>query len=294
MIVLDNISKKFKKKIVVNNFSLEMGNFVYSLLGANGSGKTTLVRILSHVIEADRGNVLKFNEDNSEANSNEYKRLYYKNISVGYLPQKFGVFKEFTVIEQMKYFANLKKIPIIEQEQAILNVLDMVNLKDKNTDKCGTLSGGMVRRLGIAQAILGNPDIIIFDEPTTGLDPEERLRFKRIIYKIKGNCPILIATHIVEDVEAVSDKIIVLKDGNKITEDYVENIIAIATDKVFEIYVDQIDQLTSPHIVSRFFDDFGNKKKARVIFLGEIDENISNYPLVPTVEDGYLYIIHKV
>lgn len=297
MIILDNISKQYKKKMVVKNFSLNMENKVYSMLGANGSGKTTLVRIITNVIEPEHGSIIKqLTADEKEALSDKHKRKHKhcNHYSVGYLPQKFGTFKEFTVMEQMKYFANLKKIEIEQQDAAIMDVLEIVNLSDKINSRCATLSGGMVRRIGIAQAILGEPDMIIFDEPTTGLDPEERLRFKRILYKIKGRCPILIATHIVEDVEAVSDKIIIVKDGLKIKEDSVENIIAVANDRVYEIPVSKLDELTMPHIISRYFDNRNNEKMARVIFLEDAYENKLGHPVVSSVEDGYLYLSNQI
>ena len=131
----------------------------------------------------------------------------------GYLPQKFGMFKELSVYDMMDYFAVLKEIPKSERHAEIGRVVEFVNLSDRIKDRVGSLSGGMIRRLGIAQALLGDPKILLFDEPTAGLDPEERMRFKNIIRQLPKDKIILISTHIVEDVEAVCDHIMVMQAG---------------------------------------------------------------------------------
>lgn len=133
--------------------------------------------------------------------------------NVGYLPQKFGAFRELTVYEVLEYFAELKGIPSNRQGKDIHDCLEDVNLWERHSDKIKTLSGGMIRRLGVAQALLGNPELILVDEPTAGLDPEERLRFKNLISQHREDCTILISTHIVEDVEALCDHIIILSHG---------------------------------------------------------------------------------
>lgn len=146
---------------------------MYGLLGPNGSGKTTLLRMLAGVLQPTAGKI--------EIDRN----------SIGYLPQKFGCFPELTVKEQLEYFACLKKIPKKLHEEEIDRVLDIIHLSDRKKDACRKLSGGMVRRMGIAQALLGNPKILLLDEPTVGLDPEERNHFHSIIYKIKGKMSII-------------------------------------------------------------------------------------------------------
>lgn len=132
----------------------------------------------------------------------------------GYLPQKFGMFRELTVYDMMDYFAVLKKIPKAEKRAEIERAVEFVNLTDRIKDRVGSLSGGMVRRLGIAQAVLGSPKVMLFDEPTAGLDPEERMRFKNIVSQLPRDSIVLISTHIVEDVEAVCDHVMVMQAGH--------------------------------------------------------------------------------
>ena len=167
MIRIHNCNKNFKKIKAINNFSVNISQGVYGLLGSNGAGKTTLMRCICGLYQTDSGKI----ETDIE--------------NIGYLPQKFGMFRELTVREMMEYFATLKKIDKSLQKAQIEDSIEKVNLSGRIDDRISTLSGGMVRRVGIAQAILGNPQVVLFDEPTAGLDPEERLRFKNVISRIK-------------------------------------------------------------------------------------------------------------
>ena len=167
MLILKNCTKSFKKTKALNDFSCEFKHGIYGLLGPNGSGKTTMMRCICGLLSPEKGSI----ECDCE--------------NIGYLPQQFGAMKSLTVYETMRYFATLKKIPKSNQDNEIRYCIDLVNLSDKIKNKVGSLSGGMVRRLGIAQAIMGNPEIVLFDEPTAGLDPEERVRFKSLLRKIK-------------------------------------------------------------------------------------------------------------
>ena len=206
MIEIKSLSKKYKKKLVLNNINLKISNGVYGLLGPNGAGKTTFMRCLVNLINFDNGQII------IQGKNIEKDKSYLKQM--GYVPQKFGLFEEFTVYEVMEYFYALKNISKKSIKDDIESILNLVNLENKKNDKIKTLSGGMVRRVGIAQALINNPRVIIFDEPTVGLDPEERIRFKNIVSKIKENKIIIISTHIVEDVEAVCDNIIIMNKGN--------------------------------------------------------------------------------
>ena len=169
MLILKNCTKSFKKTKALNDFSCEFKHGIYGLLGPNGSGKTTMMRCICGLLSPEKGSI----ECDCE--------------NIGYLPQQFGAMKSLTVYETMRYFATLKKIPKSNQDNEIRYCIDLVNLSDKIKNKVGSLSGGMVRRLGIAQAIMGNPEIVLFDEPTAGLDPEERVRFKSLLRKIKND-----------------------------------------------------------------------------------------------------------
>ena len=205
MLELKGVSKKFRKKQVLNNIDFKFEKGIYGILGPNGAGKTTLIRCITQLYNLDAGNIL-YNDKSIAENKNF-------NDNIGYLPQKFGLFKELTVFEMLSAMAALKNISKDAVEQEVKRCITLVNLDEKINAKVKTLSGGMIRRMGIAQAILGNPEIIIFDEPTSGLDPEERLRFKNIVSKLKGEHIIIISTHIVEDVEALCDFVVIMNSG---------------------------------------------------------------------------------
>ena len=202
MLTIHNLTKKFGRKLVLDNISFSFDNGVYGLLGPNGAGKTTLMRCLTKLYNTKDGVI--FYNDVSITKDKEYLT------HIGYLPQKFGLFKDLKVYEMMMLLANLKKVDSKQAKKMIYDSIKVVNLSDRINSRISTLSGGMIRRLGIAQALLDDPKIIIFDEPTAGLDPEERLRFKNIISEIKKDKIIIISTHIVEDVEAVCDKVAIM------------------------------------------------------------------------------------
>lgn len=203
-IVLKNITKKYKNKEVLSHLNFEFDNKIYAFIGHNGSGKSTLMRIITGLIEPTQGEVIFHQND---------KIIDYKKVKFGYLSQEFNAFKEFTVYEQLEYFAIMKKINKKVYPNEIKKVLVEVNLWENKDVKCKNLSGGMIRRLGIAQTLLGSPDIIILDEPVVGLDPDERMRFMEIIKSIQLDIPIIFSTHIIDDISSLSPEIIFFKNG---------------------------------------------------------------------------------
>lgn len=203
-IVLKNITKKYKNKEVLSHLNFEFDNKIYAFIGHNGSGKSTLMRIITGLIEPTQGEVLFYQND---------KIIDYKKVKFGYLSQEFNAFKEFTVYEQLEYFAIMKKINKKVYSNEIKKVLMEVNLWENKDVKCKNLSGGMIRRLGIAQTLLGSPDVIILDEPVVGLDPDERMRFMEIIKSIQLDIPIIFSTHIIDDISSMSPEIIFFKNG---------------------------------------------------------------------------------
>lgn len=203
-IVLKNITKKYKNKEVLSHLNFEFDNKIYAFIGHNGSGKSTLMRIITRLIEPTQGEVIFYQND---------KIIDYKKVKFGYLSQEFNAFKEFTVYEQLEYFAIMKKINKKVYPNEIKKVLVEVNLWENKDVKCKNLSGGMIRRLGIAQTLLGSPDIIILDEPVVGLDPDERMRFMEIIKSIQLDIPIIFSTHIIDDISSLSPEIIFFKNG---------------------------------------------------------------------------------
>ena len=203
-IVLKNITKKYKNKEVLSHLNFEFDNKIYAFIGHNGSGKSTLMRIITGLIEPTQGEVIFYQND---------KIIDYKKVKFGYLSQEFNAFKEFSVYEQLEYFAIMKKINKKAYSNEIKKVLVEVNLWENKDVKCKNLSGGMIRRLGIAQTLLGSPDVIILDEPVVGLDPDERMRFMEIIKSIQLDIPIIFSTHIIDDISSLSPEIIFFKNG---------------------------------------------------------------------------------
>jgi ABC-2 type transport system ATP-binding protein len=279
MLEILELRKSFGKKEVLKGISISLKAGVYGLLGTNGAGKTTLMRCIVNLYNISKGNI-KFQEIDIVNNTS-----FSKN--VGYLPQKFGLFKELTVYEMLEYFGVLKKLPKKLMDSYIKNSLKIVNLEDRIHDKTRTLSGGMIRRLGIAQAILGDPKIIIFDEPTAGLDPEERIRFKNLLSEIKKDKIIIVSTHIVEDVEACCDRIIIMDDGKILSEGNSKEIKSMAKGKVFE--VKEGTKINPNNFVEKTFErDGGN-------FLRILASEKEGYKsLDPTIEDGYMCILKGI
>ena len=279
MLEISNLSKSFKKYEVLKEISISLENGVYGLLGSNGAGKTTLIRCITNIYNINKGNI-KF-KGKDVYNNNELLK------NIGYLPQKFGLFKEITVYENLQYFCILKGLSKKSIDFYITDCLKKVNLEDKINHKVSTLSGGMIRRLGIAQAIIGDPQIIIFDEPTAGLDPEERIRFKNILSYIKKDKLIIISTHIVEDVEACCDKIIIMNDGKILKTGSTEEIEFVAKGKVFEVKAGN-DSKTDWYVEKTF-------SRNGETFLRVLSNKVEKYEsLEPTIEDGYMCILKGI
>ncbi len=231
MIKIQNLTAGYGKKIVLSDINLELENQTYGIIGPNGSGKTTLFRVLTSFRMLTSKNILTANlkicsGDILVSDSCNKKRteLEEKNCQIGYLPQRFGCMPQLTVKEQLQYFCYLKKIPASEEKYEISRVLDAVRMSEFANQKCKKLSGGMVRRVGIAQAILGKPQFILLDEPTTGLDIEERCHFYQIFHQLEGVCPVLVSSHITEDIVEGCTNTIILKTGTILLQEKTEKI----------------------------------------------------------------------
>lgn len=208
-LILKNLTKKFADKTAVNHLNFSFSPGVYGLLGANGAGKTTLMRMICDVLTPTSGEIYVDSKKASAMGEN-YRRL------LGYLPQNFGSYPDYTAEEFMYYIAALKGVPKNQAKKQTKQILELVSLSDVARKKIKTFSGGMKQRLGIAQAVLGNPRILILDEPTAGLDPKERVRFRNLIADFAKNKIVILSTHIVSDVEYVADHILLMKDGELI------------------------------------------------------------------------------
>ena len=201
---VDRITKQYKNKIAVDRISFDLTEGVTGLLGANGAGKTTLMRMMSGILTPTSGEI---SADGIPVQAENYRAL------LGYLPQDFGYYPEFTAKEFLEYFAALKGIERKRAKEKTKELLELVGLSDVAGKKIKTYSGGMKQRVGIAQALLNDPKILILDEPTAGLDPKERVRFRSLIEELGKDSIVLLSTHIVSDIEHIADRIIMMKDG---------------------------------------------------------------------------------
>ncbi len=281
MIEIKSLKMKFKKNTVLKGIDFTFSNGVYGLLGPNGAGKTTLIRSMAGLYQPKEGQILYNGKPIGK--SKEYiSRL-------GYLPQGFGIFKELKPIEALMLMANLKGIDKKIAEQDAKRVLEIVNLSDAVDKKVGAFSGGMLRRLGIAQALLGDPEIMIFDEPTAGLDPEERLRFKNIISRLSKEKTVIISTHIVEDIEAVCDKIIVMNDGNIVKSGSCSEIEQCAKGKIYLVPVNEAVKLSEKAVIQKYFEREG-QQLMRVLSNESLDYEKGD----ATIEDGYICLLKGI
>ena len=206
-LVIDRVSKQYKNNIAVDRISIKLQKGVYGLLGANGAGKTTLMRMICGILKPTSGTISFDGMDVGEEN--------YRSV-LGYLPQDFGYYPEFTGMDFLLYMAALKGIGKAQAKRKSNELLQLVSLQEVAKKKIKTYSGGMKQRLGIAQALLNQPKILILDEPTAGLDPKERVRFRNLIEDWGKENIILLSTHIVSDIEHIADDVLMMKDGQLI------------------------------------------------------------------------------
>lgn len=206
-LVIDRVSKQYKNNIAVDRISIKLQKGVYGLLGANGAGKTTLMRMICGILKPTSGTISFDGMDVGEEN--------YRSV-LGYLPQDFGYYPEFTGMDFLLYMAALKGIGKAQAKRKSDELLQLVSLQDVAKKKIRTYSGGMKQRLGIAQALLNQPQVLVLDEPTAGLDPKERVRFRNLIEDWGKENIILLSTHIVSDIEHIADDVLMMKDGQLI------------------------------------------------------------------------------
>lgn len=230
-LIIDRVSKQYKNKIAVDRISVKLRQGVYGLLGANGAGKTTLMRMLCGILKPTSGTITFDGVDVSEE---QYRAV------LGYLPQDFGYYPEFTAMDFLLYLAALKGIPKVQAKRKANELLALVSLDDVGRKKIKTFSGGMKQRLGIAQALLNDPKLVILDEPTAGLDPKERVRFRNLIETLGKDSIVLLSTHIVSDIEHIADQVLMMKDGQLIFEGKWDN----QNGDLEEFYLKQFEEVS--------------------------------------------------
>lgn len=282
-LIIDRLTKQYKNIIAVDRVSLTLKEGVYGLLGSNGSGKTTLMRMICGVLKPTSGGV-KFN--GIDVSEEEYRD------SLGYLPQDFGYYPEFSAYDFLLYMASLKGLTKHRAKDKANELLRLVGLSDVAKKKIKTFSGGMKQRLGIAQAMLNNPEILILDEPTAGLDPKERINFRNLISRLGKDRIVLLSTHIVSDVEYIASTILMMKDGQIIHEGSLDEIIGAIEGKVFECSVDnkRADDLIANYPIINIREE-SDKTFLRLVADKPPCEGSVAVPAV--LEDLYLYYFNE-
>lgn len=278
---LVNLTKEFGNFRAVNNLNLTISNGVYGLLGVNGAGKTTLMKMICSLLTPTSGKILCDGQDIGGMGG-EYRNL------LGYLPQEFGFYPEFTVKDYLLYIAALKGIRPIVAKKKVNKLLAQVGLSKAANKKMQKLSGGMKRRAGIAQAILNDPKILILDEPTAGLDPAERIRFRNLISELSENRIVILSTHIVSDVEYIAKDIWLMKDGKILQQGNLDEIVSSMPQKVWACQTshEKAAKLMKQYKVSNMKSENGTVE-LRII---SARQPLEHARLVrPNLEDVFLY-----
>ena len=281
MLKIESVSKKFRAgNFGVKDLSLEVKSGVIGLLGPNGAGKTTLMQMIATITRPTSGRIL-FHDQDIAKRPNELRRR------LGYLPQDFGVYDNLTATEFLTYFAALKGV---RSKRRVVEMLESVNLHGVANRTVGGFSGGMKQRLGIAQALINDPELVIVDEPTAGLDPEERVRFRNVLSEIGFGKLVILSTHIVSDVESIATEIAVMKNGALLTVATPETLLRICEGHVWQSVVasEQFDQLrTTLKISSAVRKPDG----VHIRFVGPAP-SIAATAAEPELEDAFLYLMN--
>jgi ABC-type multidrug transport system ATPase subunit len=283
---IQNLGKQYHRDFWgLKDISLEIGPGILGLLGPNGAGKSTFMRMLATITKPTEG-IISWNDVDIVKSPDTLRAV------LGYLPQDFGVYPNLNAVEFLEYMAAIKGLDARAAKKRIDELLQVVNLVEAAKRPLGGYSGGMKQRVGIAQALLNDPQLLIVDEPTVGLDPEERVRFRNLISDLSGERIVVLSTHIVSDVEATATHIALVNKGHLLCESAPEDLLKELEGKVWEWTVssDDLVVLKTKHIVSGTIRR-SNGVEVRVVSDGKPDANAQNIP--PNLEDAYLFLIGR-
>jgi len=280
---IENLTKAYGRKVALRDFSATLTSGIYGLLGPNGAGKSTLMKIITENLSPNEGRILVDGIPSGELGA-DYRAM------LGYMPQQQGMYPHFTARRFLQYIAGLKGIVGPKAAEEIERVTALVNMTEYLDKRLGTFSGGMKQRILIAQAVLGSPKILILDEPTAGLDPKERIRIRNLISQIALDRIVILATHVVSDIEYIAKEILMLKNGSLVCQLRPSELLQQMKGKVFEIRVpdDSVDDVQDQYLVGNIRMDENEKIWVRVIDDVRPDwEEVQE--VMPTLEDVYLY-----
>ena len=280
MLTVKNVTKKYGDFTALENISLEFGNGVYALLAPNGAGKTTLIKMLATLLFPPNGEILYDGTDIIRLDEK------YRDV-LGFLPQQFGFYKNYTPKQYLRYLAALKGIDKATTEKRIAKLLKLVGLENDADKKMKKFSGGMLQRVGIPQAMLNNPIILILEEPTAGLDPKERVRFRNIISSLAQNRTVILSTHIVSDIETIATKVVMIKDHKLLCSSTVEEVCSTLKGKLYE--QDSRIKLSKNDLFISERQD-ANCIQNRFVSLNPPEGAV---PVTPNLEDVFLYIYRE-
>lgn len=283
---IQNISKRYnKEKFGLKNYSLTVENGILGLLGPNGAGKSTLMKIAATISLPTEGSIELDGIDIIQ-NPNYIRKV------LGYLPQDFGVYENLNAYEFLEYIAAMKGVGGRNLRSRIEALLEGVNLIEAAKSPIGSYSGGMKQRIGIAQALLNDPKVLIFDEPTVGLDPEERMRFRNLISDLAQNAIIILSSHIVSDIETIADEVVIMNNGSLITKGTLVEVIGQVEEKVFETLLENssLTEFKTKHLV---VNTIRQKDNVWVRYISN-DPVTGSKSAAPSLEDAYMHLTnHK-
>ncbi|WP_055669510.1 ABC transporter ATP-binding protein [Desnuesiella massiliensis] len=282
MLSLNNVSKNYGSFCALKNINIEFVSGIYGLLAPNGAGKTTLIKMLTTLLFPSEGEVL-YNGQNIIKMDEEYRDI------LGYLPQEFGYYKNYSPKEYLLYLSALKGIDRRAAKEKIEELLRLVALEPVANKKMKKFSGGMIQRVGIAQAMLNDPKILILDEPTAGLDPKERVRFRNLLTELSRDRIVILSTHIVSDVESIANEIIMIKEHQVLYKDSIKNLCKILEGMVYETEVDfqELEIFRKRHISLSEKQEEG---KIIIRFICKEQEESPWKRVKPSLEDVFLYV----